>query len=263
MLAPVEMQQRLVPPDMIAKVVAVIPGRHIALDQVDPGVGSVRHVVDMGDRVQPPGVVRGQHQPRQSGGFGCGIISGLLQREGMAPHREASQRVVGVVPRQNPLDGAPHAAGVTHDEAHPVTDLGGQGVGRVPGQHVFQMEHGGTRRSVQPSVECCKPRRRTCRPTVDRKRPPGSYGRHARRSDHFAPAQHHAEQAARHERHGRVRLTVQHGLEAGGGRGTMGEERAHHGVPVGKRRRGVQARLGAADVNAHGGPFPHRGTART
>ncbi len=116
---------------MVAEVVAVRPAARLRLEPGDAGLVPCGHVVDMGDRVQPPGVVRRPLEPGAADALGLGVGAVLLEREGHAAHRVAPVRVRRVEARENARDRGEHAPLVAEDEADGVDELHRQRVLRM------------------------------------------------------------------------------------------------------------------------------------
>ena len=63
---------------MKAEVVAVVPSRDIAVDQRNPILSAMCHVVDMRDGVQPPCVIQSRLKPLQAHAFCLCVIAGFF-----------------------------------------------------------------------------------------------------------------------------------------------------------------------------------------
>ena len=248
--APIKVEQRQMPPDMAAKIVAMRPLPGCAHQQAHAVVGPGGHLIDMGDRVQPPGVVGRQRQPRAPARLRRVIGGGLLQREGVAACGVACVGMVAERIRHR-LDRAAHSRRVAQHEADRVAQLHRQTVARPAQQQRVELVGGGgqpaRKRGLQRRHK--KPLTRVGPACVRRRLRAGQRG--ARRRHRLAPPEQKLEKAHRRVAHGEAGAGGQRRAQMLRRAGAMGEEGGDAGVP-GVARGGVVQRHGVAAGVGHG-----------
>ena len=194
-LAPLQMKQRAVPPQMMQQVVAAVP---VPLQLVEPrdafGVAAL-HLHDVRDRVRAPDVARIDRDRGAARRLGARIVAALFQRETMAREDRAVARQVARPFRLHALDRGAHLARPAEPEIVEMREAKREHVERMLAQDLLPDaeraveiagDPGIERRDMRLLARCCidgEPPRRAARP-----RPPSAHSPACRTASRNSPS---------------------------------------------------------------------------
>ena len=252
MLAALDVEHRLVPEDVVLKVVAALEIRQQAVDPGDALGPAALHFQHMRHRMRGPEIGRVTADRLAPRILGNEVISRLLMGEGAAGEDGAIARHTALPMRHDALDRAQHGGRLAHPEGGEMVEAEGHDVARVFGEDLLPDGDG----AVLPAIR------------------PGAEGRHvhlltriaaeaARLVERGPRARHmggfigeHGEARLHDVRQRRLRIQLQRGLQAQRRIGAVFQESLDQVVIGGGGRIGGEGGAVALSV-VHHGQIPH------
>ncbi len=152
-LAPLQMEQRAVPPQMMQEVIAAGP---MPLQLAEPGnavVVSILHLHDMGNRVRGPQIGGIELDRRAAGRLGNHVVTAFLVGKAAAGQDRAPAGQIAIPLRNDALDRCKHVPRPPQPEIFQVREPQREHVGRMVGEDGFPNREGAVEVAGNPGFQ--------------------------------------------------------------------------------------------------------------